>query len=89
MLLCRVGVRIKCECPLLAFGCVLSSLLETGLGEMYGAIVERGDLGRGRNWRRSCERLGHDEDLPEGEDPLGGVSVMTTSMGKTQAVDLW
>jgi hypothetical protein len=45
-------VRIKCECPLLAFGCVLSSLSETGLGETDGAIVERGDLGQGGNGRR-------------------------------------
>jgi hypothetical protein len=35
-----VGVRIKCECPLLTFGCALSSLPETGSDETNRAIVE-------------------------------------------------
>ena len=34
----------------------------------------------------SCERLGRDRDLPEAEDPRGGVSVMTVFMGKTPTV---
>jgi hypothetical protein len=46
-----VGVRIKCECPLLAFGCALSSLPETGSGETDRAIVDRGDFGRSGNGR--------------------------------------
>jgi hypothetical protein len=33
----------------------------------------------------SCDRLGRDEDLPEAEDPRGGVSAL---MGKTLATDL-
>jgi hypothetical protein len=33
----------------------------------------------------SCDRLGRDEDLPEAEDPRGGVSAL---MGKTPAMDL-
>jgi hypothetical protein len=70
-----VGVRIKCKCPLLAFGCAFSSSPETGSVETDRAIVECGDLGR-------------DENLPEEEDPRGGVSVMTTFMGKTPSEGL-
>jgi hypothetical protein len=36
----------------------------------------------------SCDRLGRDRDLPEAEDPRGGVLVMTTFMGKTPTVGL-
>jgi hypothetical protein len=43
-----VGVRIKCECPLLAFGRALSALAETGSGETDRAIIERGDFGQSR-----------------------------------------
>jgi hypothetical protein len=34
----------------------------------------------------SCETLERDGDLPEAEDPRGGVLVMTTFMGKTPTV---
>jgi hypothetical protein len=44
-----VCMRIKCECPPLAFGCALSSSPEIGSGETDMAIVEQGDLGRGGN----------------------------------------
>jgi hypothetical protein len=36
----------------------------------------------------SCEWLEQDGDLPEAEDPWGGVLVMTTFMGKTPLVGL-
>jgi hypothetical protein len=50
----------------------LSFLPKTGSGEMDGAVVGRGDFGRG-------------EDFPEVGDPRGGVSVR---VGKVPAVGL-
>jgi hypothetical protein len=36
----------------------------------------------------SCERLERDVDLPEAEDPQGGVSIMMAFLGKTTLVGL-
>ena len=51
VLLCGVGVRIKCKCPPLGFGCASSPSSETGSGEIDRVIVERGVFKRGGNGR--------------------------------------
>jgi hypothetical protein len=71
--LCRVGVRIKCECLPSGVPCPLP---ETSSGETDRVIVERGDLRLRGMGGMSYERLGQDGDLPEGEDPRVGVSTL-------------
>lgn len=78
-----VGVHIKCECPLLAFGCSLSSLrlcLRSARARRIGRLQIEVTSGEAKTGGMSCDRLGRDEDLPEAEDPRGGVSAL---MGMT------